>query len=262
VKFLDYYSKSDLLDSYRNASKRLILLDYDGTLISFFPNPADAIPGESLIELLQKLNTSKNELCLVSGRNYGWLDKWFGSLNINIIAEHGGCIKRKGLPVIKATLQEPNWKEAVQQIMESYTRQCGNTFVEQKEYSLVWHYRNALVPEGKNNADKLYDELKRVTENLKFQVTKGNKIIEAKHAGIDKGTAIQQFLTTAEYDFIMAIGDDNTDEDMFQALTGIKKSFTIKVGSDTSHARYNLYTPQMIISLLETMTHISTNENL
>jgi len=260
VKFLDYYSKSDLIDSYRNADKRLVLLDYDGTLISFFPNPADAIPGRSLIELLNKLNTSKNHLCLISGRPYEWLDYWFGKLNINIIAEHGACIKLKDARLIKSNSDESIWKKQVQMIMEAYTQQCANTFVEEKEYSIVWHYRRANPSEAKQHADKLYEELSNLSEQLNYQVKKGNRIIEAKNQGIDKGSAIDTFLASNEYEFILAIGDDYTDEDMFKVLAETKNTFTIKVGDNISSAQYNLYTPQMVISLIETLAHISTRE--
>jgi trehalose 6-phosphate synthase/phosphatase len=59
------------------------------------------------------------------------------------------------------------------------------------------------------------------------------------------------------YDFILAIGDDYTDEAMFRELAEVNNSFTIKVGGDASLAQYNLYTPQMVVSLLETFTYVS-----
>jgi trehalose 6-phosphate synthase/phosphatase len=257
VQFLDYYSKFDLIEKYREAGKRLILLDYDGTLISFFSNPADAIPGDSLMELLTKLNTAKNDLCIISGRNSHWFDQWFGQLNIIIIAEHGGCVKLKGQPWLKKEAGSDKWKAAVKEVMDRYVQQCANSFIEEKEYSVVWHYRNADPDQANLLAAKLYKEFQDRFRHENLEVFTGKKIVEVKIKGINKGAAIQQFLATDTYDFILAIGDDYTDEEMFKVLATVNKSFTIKVGNDTSVARYNLYTPQMVISLLETIGHLT-----
>jgi trehalose 6-phosphate synthase/phosphatase len=257
VKFLDYYSKFDLIEKYREASKRLILLDYDGTLISFFSNPADAIPGDNLMEILTKLNTAKNDLCIISGRNSSWFDQWFRQLNISIIAEHGGCIKLKGQQWLKKEAGPDKWKDAVKAVMNRYVQEVASSFIEEKEYSVVWHYRNADPVQGTIQAEKLYQEFRERFQHEDLEVFTGKKIIEVKLKGINKGAAIQQFLATDTYDFILAIGDDYTDEEMFKVLTTVNNSFTIKVGSDTSAARYNLYTPQMVISLLESIGHLS-----
>ncbi|OQP48075.1 trehalose-phosphatase [Niastella yeongjuensis] len=256
MKFLDYYSKVDLIEQYRRASKRLILLDYDGTLITFFSNPSDAIPGDNLMEVLKKLNTSKNDLCIISGRNSDWFDKWFATLNIHIIAEHGGCVKLKGQPWLKKETGADNWKEGVRQVMNKYVQQCAATFIEEKEYAVVWHYRNANASEGSVLAEQLYQEFNNQLPGKELEVFSGKKIVEVKIKGINKGAAIKQFLTGSKYDFILAVGDDYTDEAMFRELAAVNNSFTIKVGDDASFAQYHLYTPQMVVSLLETFSYV------
>ena len=89
-----------------------------------------------------------------------------------------------------------------------------------------------------------------------LQITMGNKIIEVRNRGIDKGTAINKILADKEYDFIFAIGDNKTDEDMFKSLVGKENCFTIKVGPRASYAQYNLLKPQMVVSMLEGLNHI------
>jgi trehalose 6-phosphate synthase/phosphatase len=89
-------------------------------------------------------------------------------------------------------------------------------------------------------------------------VLPGNKIVEVRNSGTDKGTAIKKILAKEEYDFIFAVGDDRTDEDMFKQLAQKENSFTIKVGSEASYAHYNLHTPQMVVSLLEGLNHLSS----
>ncbi|MBD0280393.1 MAG: HAD hydrolase family protein [Flavisolibacter sp.] len=103
-------------------------------------------------------------------------------------------------------------------------------------------------------------ELNDYAFNRHLQVLMGNKIVEIRNSGIDKGMAIRRVLSKDNYDFILAIGDDRTDEDMFKVLVGKKNSFTIKVGSDASFAKYNLYTPQMVVSLLGLLSHVTERE--
>ena len=88
------------------------------------------------------------------------------------------------------------------------------------------------------------------------QVNMGNKIVEVRSRGINKGTAIKKILLNKEYDFVFAVGDDKTDEDMFKTLVGRENCFTIKVGPNASYAQYNLLKPQMVISLLEGFNYL------
>nr|WP_242696420.1 trehalose-phosphatase [Longitalea luteola] len=234
----------------------MILLDYDGTLVPFFPNPSEATPGHNLIETLNRLNTTKNDICLVSGRNYQWFENWFAALDINIIAEHGACYKLRQQAWKKESQADSSWKEGAKEIMQLFVLTTEFTFIEEKEYSMVWHYRQATSEQVKQQAEKLYEHLSHFALTKNLQVFRGNKIVEIKHKGIDKGNAIVKLFNKDDYDFILGIGDDYTDEDMFRALSGVANTYTIKVGIDSSVARFNVYTPQMVVSLLEAISYI------
>jgi trehalose 6-phosphate synthase/phosphatase len=257
VKFLDEYSKINLLESYRLAKKRLLLLDYDGTLKSFVSNPADAIPGNDLLQLIKELNGDKNTVCLISGRSSDWLEKYFGDCNIHMVAEHGARFKYPNQIWTNEVMMQNDWKKPIQQIMQVYVRRCAHSFIEEKEFSIVWHYRNASLEQGKLRSAELLSELNEYAYKRHLQVSMGNKIVEVKANGVDKGIAIKKILNNNDFDFILAIGDDYTDEDMFKVLLEVKNSYTIKVGNEASFARYNLFTPQMVISLLENMNYIN-----
>lgn len=258
--FLDEFSKRTIYDSFRNASKRLLLLDYDGTLISYAENPKQAAPGNSLKQLLYELSQKEEtDIYLISGRNSTWLDEHFSSLPVNLIAEHGAKCKQRNGEWIKEIQTHSEWKEKVHNIMEMYVRRCPNAFIEEKEFSTVWHYRNADPEQGKVKAQELMSELNDNINKRRLQVTIGNKIVEVRNRGIDKGTAIRKILSDHDYDFIFAVGDDKTDEDMFKTLVGRPHCFTIKVGPNASYAQYNLMKPQMVVSFLEGLNHLPVN---
>jgi trehalose 6-phosphate synthase/phosphatase len=239
--FLDEYSRRGILDNFRKATRRLLLLDYDGTLISFASSPELAVPGASLLALLSSLGRKRGtEVYLISGRSSSWLEKYFGSLPINLIAEHGAKCRLEKNDWNTEVQTHSEWKEQVHNIMEMYVRRCPQTFVEEKEFSIVWHYRNANTELGKLKAKELSSELNEYLHNRHLQVMQGKKIL-ARHS----------------YDFIFAVGDDKTDEDMFKTLVGKPNCFTIKVGPNASYAQYNLLKPQMVISLLEDMEQLN-----
>jgi len=60
-----------------------------------------------------------------------------------------------------------------------------------------------------------------------------------------------RFLSSQTFDFILAVGDDWTDEDMFKVLP--ETAYSIRVGMRKSHARFNLYSHKEVIELLEEM---------
>lgn len=258
VKFLDDYSRRNILDAYRNATDRLLLIDYDGTLVPFASSPDLAFPGEKVIELIMGLTkTPGNDVYLISGRSSGWLDKHFGQLKVNLIAEHGAR-RRKKEGTWKTEVQGQNeWKERVHNIMEMYVRRCAHSFVEEKDFSIVWHYRNSSAEQGKLRALELSGELHDSLQHQHLEVLMGNKIIEVRNRGINKGTAIKKILSKNAYDFIFAVGDDKTDEDMFKLLRQNERAFTIKVGPEASFAHFNLYTPHMVVSFLDAMQHVN-----
>ncbi len=259
VKFLDDYSRRNILDAYRNSSERLLLIDYDGTLVPFASSPELAFPGEMVIDLITGLTKIPgNDVYLISGRSSGWLDKHFGQLKVNLIAEHGARRRKKDGTWKTEVQGQHSWKEQVHNIMEMYVRRCAHSFVEEKDFSIVWHYRNANLEQGKLRALELAGELHDSLQHHHLEVMMGNKIIEVRNRGVNKGTAIKKILSKTDYDFIFAVGDDKTDEDMFKLLRQNDKAFTIKVGPEASFAHFNLYTPQMVVSFLESMRHATT----
>lgn len=250
AKILTGNMKEKIVDDYLKSNKSLILLDYDGTLVPFAPRPVQAKPDEELLELLKALTQeSKNEVVIISGREKGTLDSWFKSLNVGLTAEHGVWIKEKegNWEIIKPIGNE--WKAEIRPFLEIYADKTPGSFIEEKEFSLVWHYRTADPELSARNVIELKGSLLNVAAHFNLDVLEGSKVIEIKNAGIDKGLATSHWLSRGDWDFIMAIGDDWTDEDTFAALP--ETSYTIKVGFGRTHARFNLYSPEEVRSLLK-----------
>jgi trehalose 6-phosphate synthase/phosphatase len=255
VKYMDNFVKSNLFTSYANAKKRLMLIDYDGTLVPFSNDPNMAYPNKKLLEVLSQVSQlENNELYIISGRDSNTLGQWLNELNIGLIAEHGAKTKEGYGKWISDVVNEPKgWKDEINKIMERYLGKSLNSFIEIKEYSIAWHYRKADVVLSNSKAVELYEELLKYTMGLPLDVINGNKVIEVRNNGINKGRAVQAKLAGNDFDFILCIGDDKTDEDMFSVLLDIPQAFTIKVGQQNTLAKYNLYTPYQVVDLLESI---------
>ena len=244
AKLLD---KQKLIMDFKKANKRLIFLDYDGTLVPYFAAPKLARPDQYLIKILRAL--SENEIVLISGRDRNTLQNWFAEVNITLVAEHGIWIKERGSEwrMIKPLMND--WKPKILPILEIYTDRLPGSFIEEKEFSLAWHYREADPEHSSIIAKELIDHLVNFTANIDVQVVEGNKVIEIKNSGVNKGTIGLYYISKDNFDFICAIGDDLTDEDLFRVLP--ETAYSIRVGMIQSHARYNLHSYREVRELLE-----------
>lgn len=240
-----------IINNYQGSTNRLILLDYDGVLAPFVKNPKDAAPNKKILSVLKQLaKTPRTNVVVISGRNQQDLATWLGKLPITLIAEHGGEIRYPNEPWVSLFQERNDWKEIIQPILELYAEQTPGARVEEKTHSLVWHYRDASPYHAQKNIVILKSVLKPKLSKLKLKLFMGNKIIEIKNPHISKGSATK-LLLKKPYDFIMAIGDDFTDEDMFNALP--KQSFTVKVGPGKTIARYRLKNTEAVLELLNSI---------
>jgi trehalose 6-phosphate synthase/phosphatase len=254
VRRLSQPSRQKLISDYSKSQSRLLLLDYDGTLISFTHRPEKAGPDSEIMALLQKLSSdSKNEVVVISGRDKTTLTKWLGNLNnVGLVAEHGAWIKQKHKDWQCVQPFTGEWKETVRPIIQLYADRTAGSLVEEKDFSLVWHYRRADPELAYVRIQELKDTLSNLTANLNVGVFEGNKILEIRNLGINKGRAAKLWLEKKSWDLIIAAGDDYTDEEMFTVIP--EDGFSIKVGISISKAKFNVDTVREIRMLLKQLT--------
>lgn len=251
IKIMNDKINTKILDHYHTASKRVILLDYDGTLAAFTRVPAEAVPSPQLLQLLTRLSSEpKNELVIISGRDGKTLQEWLGHLPITLVAEHGASIRWKQSEWELQTTANPDWKEQIRPIMQLFTTRCAGSFVEEKESTLAWHYRNTHPDLGFARSRELMNTLLQLITNTSLQVIDGNKVLEVRTAGMDKGITAQKLLTHFKPDFTLCLGDDVTDEDMFKSLNS-NDAYTIKIGTGSTAALYNIPSQLEVLPFLE-----------
>ncbi len=239
-----------LIKELQTAEKRVFFLDYDGTLVGFNNEIDKALPDASLYDLLKKLtNQKKNKVVIISGRNHETLEKWFGDFPVDMIAEHGAWKRIYGNKWEVIPGLSDAWKETVRPMLESYSDRTPGSFIEEKNYSLAWHYRKVDKDLGEQRAGELSNNLTYLTRETGLQILPGNKVLEIKSVEVNKGKAALSYLQDKNFDFILAIGDDHTDEDIFTSLPAYATS--IKVGSRLTAADYYLKNVEDVRGFLE-----------
>ena len=229
---------NDILEEYKTAKKRLIILDYDGTLMDFQTDPQAVVPDDGLITLLKGIAAHEGtKLVVNSGRDKNTLEEWLGRLGLDMAAEHGVWMKKDGEWKNSPGLSV-RWKDNIRQVLNNMVERTPGSFIEEKDFSIAWHYRSIDKDLGEMRIREFRDVLLYLTANDDLQVLEGNKVVEVKNAGVNKGKATMNWLAEKDWDFIMALGDDHTDEDIFKALPN--NAHTIKIGLDKSSARYHL----------------------
>lgn len=250
TKQLDDDTIQQITESYNNASSRLIFLDYDGTLSPFKTDPMLAKPDHKLKKMIRCLGDDpKNRLIIISGRDKTTLEKWLGEFNVDLISEHGVWLKEKGKKWMTIAKLSNEWKKEMRHVMELYVDRTPGSFIEEKDYSLVWHFRKVETGLGDLRSRELTSHLKYLSTNISLQVLEGDMVVEVKNIEVNKGRAVSIWLEKFHAEFKMAIGDDWTDEDTFQVMP--KDAVTIKVGLGNSAAKYSIQSSAEVVDLLQ-----------
>jgi trehalose 6-phosphate synthase/phosphatase len=248
-KEVDEEISNDLIQGFKAAKKPILFLDYDGTLIEYRYRPTDTFPDEDLKELLTLLN-EKAQVVIISRRDRATLEKLLEGLDVDMIAEHGVWLKMRGSKEdwIAYAEVDDSWKPDIRPVMEYYVQRTPGSFIEEKLHSLVWHYKKVESGLGDLRMRELFSHLKYMASGYNLQVLEGNMVLEIKRPEINKGKAATAFMKGKKFDFILAIGDDWTDEDIFKAMP--PDAHSIRVGYTYTEANYNIKNTKEVRTLL------------
>ncbi|MDX5347085.1 MAG: bifunctional alpha,alpha-trehalose-phosphate synthase (UDP-forming)/trehalose-phosphatase [Hymenobacteraceae bacterium] len=226
-----------LEEQYKTAQSRLIILDYDGTIIDYKKEPLEAGPDEECLQLLHDLTEdAKNRVVIISSRDRHTLDSWLGELELDLVAEHGVWKREKGGKWELQYRINSDWKQDLTPIMNLYVDRTPGSLLEEREFSLVWHYRKAEKGLGELRARELASHLHYLAGALGLQVIENNMQVEIKPQSVQKGATAQWYQEQYPSQFLLAAGDDKSDEAVFTAMPDT--AFTIKVGAGRSGAQY------------------------
>lgn len=255
-KLLSDKERKTMVQDYCSAERRLILLDYDGTLKSFVksPDPLLARPTAKVKRTLKKLAADpRNRVVIVSGRPKTTLEMFFSDVGLGLIAEHGGWVFEAG-QWVKSSVASRRWKKAIIPTLQKFVSRTPGSVFEEKDFSLVWHYRQTSPDLAYVRKKELVTQLRNLLPD-EIGVFEGQKILEIKPKNMHKGALVTEILTSEKWDFIMVVGDDYTDEDMFVVVP--ERAYSIHVGMSQTAARFQLKGVPDVISLVTELSECS-----
>ncbi|XP_049415400.1 alpha,alpha-trehalose-phosphate synthase [UDP-forming] 5 [Solanum stenotomum] len=266
-------SVEHIVSAYKRTKHRAILLDYDGTMT--VRNSISKGPNAEVISILNSLcRDPKNIVFIVSGKDTKTLTQWFSSCEtLGLAAEHGYFVRPNHDAKWETCVAVVDfyWKQIAEPVMSLYTETTDGSFIDSKESTLVWNYQYADPDFGSCQAKELLDHLESVLANEPVTVKSGQNIVEVKPQGVNKGLVAERLLETMQKkgtvpDFVLCIGDDRSDEDMFEvimsavasaSLSPVAEVFACTVGQKPSKAKYYLEDTTEIIRMLQGLASAS-----
>ncbi|KAK7989610.1 calcineurin-like phosphoesterase [Apiospora arundinis] len=270
--------RTKLLARYRSAKKRLFMFDYDGTLTPIVREPSAAVPSERVIQTLKTLAADhQNDVWIISGRDQEFLQQHLGHISeLGFSAEHGSFMRHPGETTWENLAEkfDMSWQDEVVAIFQKYTDRVHGSFIERKRCALTWHYRQADPEQGLHAARECQKELEdSVAKKWDVDVMTGKANLEVRPTFINKGEIAKRLVNDynkdishvngnpssedpSELGFVLCMGDDFTDEDMFRALSGLtgvslepQNVFTVTVGASTkvTLARWHILEPADVV---------------
>ncbi|KAI0844056.1 glycosyltransferase family 20 protein [Daldinia vernicosa] len=269
-----------MLKQYRQANRRLFMFDYDGTLTPIVRDPQSAVPSERVIQTLKALAADhRNAVWIISGRDQDFLQQHLGHISeLGFSAEHGSFIRHPGSKSWEnlAEKLDMGWQADVVELFQKYTDRVPGSFIERKRCALTWHYRQADPEQGVHASLALHKELEStVVQKWDVDVMKGKANLEVRPTFINKGEIAKRLVNDYNSDiahiasgqqidkgkdgkleFVLCMGDDFTDEDMFRALNGLSGTqvdrshvFTVTVGASTkvTLAKWHMLQPEDVV---------------
>ncbi|KAJ4829383.1 Sesquithujene synthase A [Turnera subulata] len=262
-----------IVSAYKRTRNRAILLDYDGSMM--LPGSISTTPNSETVAILNNLcRDSKNVVFLVSGKDRETLSDWFSSCEmLGIAAEHGYFLRPNRDADWETCVPVPDfdWKQIAEPVMQLYAETTDGSAIETKESALVWNYQYADPDFGSCQAKELLDHLESVLANEPVTVKSGQHIVEVKPQGVNKGLVAERLLEMMQQkgmpaDFVLCIGDDRSDEDMFEVimtarsgpcLSPVAEVFACTVGQKPSKAKYYLDDTSEILRMLQGLVNAS-----
>lgn len=247
-------SSQQLIRRFHTAPRRLLMLDYEGTLTTPEYGPQGHTPDPELLAKLERLCSNEhNTVAITSGYSSAELDRWFGKLQLILVAENGAKGRFMGKPWQTMINDRADWKPAVRQAMDYFTARCPGSKIEEQEHSLVWDYSQTENTAGERMSGMLIGRIETLLPGQPVQVNKNHKRIEVRTALLNKGRMADWIVRQARFDLALVVGNDKKDEDMFASMDK-SNSITIRVGKSGSCAQHCVLSHESVIDLLESLT--------
>lgn len=215
----------------RSAPHRLLMLDYDGTLVPHLLDRFHAAPAPVVLGRLRRIASGGGTtLAVVSGRTLADLSRFLGELPAVLIGEHGWEERRPDGAVTRHPVP-PEAGDALDRAARLAAGRAWAPRLEVKRSGIALHTRGLPDHEVflmERDCARLWEECCR-DGSVRLRAVRGG--LELRACGRHKGLAVAGMIDAApEGSLPVYVGDDETDEDAFREIRD--RGFGFRVGED------------------------------
>jgi trehalose 6-phosphate synthase/phosphatase len=241
-----------IIKTISKSQSTIIFTGYSGTLVEDSDDSEEKKPDKELYDILSQLSNKPNvEICITSCSENEKLEEFFPNTNYRLISDHGAFYRKHNIWTEIESLKT-EWMEDVIPVLETFVDRTPGSYLDINRFSLAWHYGDADIEMGEKRVIEINTVLTSLTSNTDISVFHGKEVVEVKSTKVSKGYAALQVLKEKEFDNIIAIGDDWTDEYMFEDLP--EETHTIKVGIRKTKAKYFVKKVEEVRSFLKALS--------
>lgn len=207
-----------------------ILCDLDGTLVPFASSPEEARPDADVVRLVEALAAQPGvTMAIVSGRPKEWLESFFTSPSVLLVAEHGAARRGAGAWELVSDLDPSPLGELEQELRQLVGKHPG-ALLERKSTTVAIHYRNVKRGRRGELLVETYGIIDRfLGRHPAYERLEGVLVVEVRPASVKKSSAVGWVREKAGPGaHVVALGDDVTDEHMFQALDANDEAIIVR----------------------------------
>lgn len=249
-KFTDFFAE------VARATRRALLLDYDGTLARFCADPERAITYPGIQGLLSKIQDSSNtRLVLVSGRRAMDAARLLNLKRVEVWGCHG-LERLHPNGAYEMPKLEQRTLMAVDLANELLTREGLSELIEHKPAAIAIHWRG-LEHEAAITVKRSVEAVwAKLPDKARLCLMPFDGGLEIRAAARNKGDVVRTILREMGKGVPIAyLGDDQTDEDAFAALQGYGLSVLVKESYRPTVADAWLRPPEGVIAFLADWAH-------
>ncbi|MBN2245469.1 MAG: bifunctional alpha,alpha-trehalose-phosphate synthase (UDP-forming)/trehalose-phosphatase [Candidatus Aminicenantes bacterium] len=251
---IDKEIEKQIVADYRKSENRLLILNIDGLSGASKSKLKKLDLDKPWIRSLKKLAEDPgNTIVIMSRREHEEMDNLCRGFPCGLMAEQGIWIKKNVHSDWEKLVSFSNdWKNEIKPVFNDYVVRVPGSFIDEKEFVLAWNYQKSDPELGNMSASELFDYLSDFLANTGLQVTHGNKLVDVRVQGMDKGNGVRPWLLENNWDFILVLGEDWSDEDIFKIMPD--KAYSIKITPSPTHAKYYLESQESARKLMTELT--------
>jgi trehalose 6-phosphate synthase/phosphatase len=241
---------AEVRKAYDLATQRVLFVGYEGTLVDSSCSTSDADVNETLAALA---DDTHNSVVVLSDKSAMDLNSFLTVSQITIAAESGGFVR--GPRGQWQTLGDLYllWKEPISSALRRLAHHYPDTTIDEKHFSITWEYGNGIAHLPDSDKRQLKAAFRIMSNQYNVPMIETEHSVEFKAAEISKGKFVASWMNLhGPGDFILAIGDDKSDEEIFKLID--RKYISVRVGYDSSsHARYYVQSRAEVLPLLKSL---------